>query len=171
MPSNVEIKARVADPALVAARAEALADGPAVVLEQCDTFFRTARGRLKLRELGDGRAELIDYDRPDAPGPRTSVYRVLPVDDAGLLRSILGRHLPLRGVVRKRRRLFMAGQTRIHLDAVEGLGEFIELEVVLRPDQSPDEGCTVAEDLMARLGVGPSDLVAQAYVDLLEQAT
>lgn len=74
----------------------------------------------------------------------------------------------MRGVVRKVRRLYLAGQTRIHLDDVEGLGHFMELEVVLRPGQSEAEGQTIAKTLMEKLGVIESDLLECAYMDLLE---
>ncbi len=74
-----------------------------------------------------------------------------------------------RGVVRKERLLYMVGQTRVHLDSVEGLGHFVELEVVLRPGQSDDEGQAIARDLMARLGIREADLLETAYMDMLAQ--
>jgi predicted adenylyl cyclase CyaB len=71
------------------------------------------------------------------------------------------------GRVRKRRLLFLVGRTRIHLDAVEGLGEFLELEVVLGEGESAEEGVVEAHRIMAALGVGPEQLVQGAYVDHL----
>jgi predicted adenylyl cyclase CyaB len=71
-------------------------------------------------------------------------------------------------VVRKKRWLYRVGQTRIHLDEVEGLGTFLELEVMLRPDESEGDGRATAATLMARLGIRESDLVPGAYMDLLE---
>jgi predicted adenylyl cyclase CyaB len=71
------------------------------------------------------------------------------------------------GRVRKNRTLFIAGRTRIHLDIVENLGHFLELEVVLREDESTDVGVREAHELMQRLGVTPSQLIDRAYVDLL----
>jgi adenylate cyclase class IV len=63
--------------------------------------------------------------------------------------------------------LYLVGQTRVHLDSVAGLGDFLELEVVLRPDQSPAEGQIIAAGLMRRLGIHDSDLIATAYADML----
>jgi len=77
--------------------------------------------------------------------------------------------LGVRGVVVKTRHLYLAGQTRIHLDEVAGLGSYMELEVVLRPGQSDAEGQAVAEALMASLGIQPGDLLEGAYMDLLEK--
>jgi hypothetical protein len=65
------------------------------------------------------------------------------------------------------RLLYLVGQTRVHLDSVVGLGDFLELEVVLRPDQSPAEGQIIAAGLMRRLGIHDSDLIATAYADML----
>ena len=50
------------------------------------------------------------------------------------MKTILEQILPVTGSVRKRRLVYHVGQTRVHLDRVEGLGDFLELEVVLRPD-------------------------------------
>ncbi|MCY1209149.1 hypothetical protein D9M72_207930 [compost metagenome] len=69
--------------------------------------------------------------------------------------------------MRKQRRLFLVGRTRVHLDRVEGLGEFLELEVVLQEGEPAEAGVAEAHALMARLGVAERQLVQGAYVDLL----
>ena len=71
-------------------------------------------------------------------------------------------------MVKKTRYLYLVGQTRVHLDDVEGLGQFMELEVVMGEGQSDAEGQAIAEDLMSRLGVERGDLLEGAYMDLLE---
>ena len=167
MPRNVEIKARAGDPARLRALAMALADGPPVVIEQTDTFFAAGSGRLKLRRFADGTGELIGYDRPDAAGPKTSRYGIAPVADGAALLAVLSTALPVRGVVRKRRELLLCGRTRIHLDQVEGLGHFLELEVVLAEGEGLAAGEAEARALMARLEVNRADLVTGAYLDLL----
>jgi adenylate cyclase class IV len=168
MPANIEIKARVADPARLMNRALALATEPPRTIRQRDTFFNVPDGRLKTREFADGTGELIFYRRPDAAGPKASDYAISPSPDAAGLRRILDAALGERGEVRKRRILLMAGRTRIHLDEVEGLGSFLELEVVLAEGEDPARGQAEAADLMERLGVAPNDLVGGAYIDLLE---
>lgn len=168
MKRNVEIKARLRDPEHTRALAAKLSDREPVRLEQRDTFFRVERGRLKLRELGDGSAELIWYQRADRAGPGESLYTVVPVAQPVLLLGALRRALGTRGIVAKRRELFRVGRTRIHLDRVEGLGAFLELEVVLAEHEPPAGGDAIARELMRRLGIGPQDLVERAYIDLLE---
>jgi predicted adenylyl cyclase CyaB len=167
MPRNVEIKARLGELAAIRRAIERIADGPAQILDQEDIFFRIASGRLKLRILGPGHGELILYHRADSAGPKTSEYRVAPTSDPAALRAILAAILPTLGVVIKRRWLYLVGQTRVHLDQVEGLGEFVELEVVLRADQDEVEGASIARALMDRLGITQQQLVDKAYVDLL----
>jgi predicted adenylyl cyclase CyaB len=167
MPRNVEIKARVPDLAAVEARARALATGPVQALRQDDSFFLCTRGRLKLREFDDGTAELIAYERPDDAGPKTSTYLRTPVADPAGLRAALAAACGPAGRVRKRRLLVPAGRTRIHLDRVEGLGDFLELEVVLRDGEPEGDGIDEAQALMTRLGLRPEWLVQGAYLDLL----
>lgn len=168
MNRNVEIKARLPDPARTRARTARLSETEPVWIEQRDTFFCVERGRLKLREFGDGRAELIWYERPDRPGPGESRYMVVPTRHPVRLATALGRSLGLRGAVSKRRELFRVGSTRIHLDRVEGLGAFLELEVVLDPGDEAARGDAIARDLMRKLGIRAEDLVDVAYIDLLE---
>jgi adenylate cyclase class IV len=171
MPANIEIKAKVGDPSALRIRVETLCDGagPKEVLHQRDTFFNVAIGRLKLRDFGDGRGELILYDRPDAPGPRTSRYLIAATSDPAALGTILGSVLGAAGMVQKQRTLYRVGQTRIHLDEVDGLGHYVELEVVLRPGQPEAEGVKIADDWMDALGISRDQLVECAYVDLLSK--
>ena len=168
MASNIEIKARVDDFDALKARAESLSDGPVKVIPQEDTFFNTEKGRLKLRVLAPDLGYLIYYERPDQDGPKRSDYHLAETRDPENLKTALSLALGVRGVVRKTRYLYMAGQTRIHLDEVEGLGHFMELEVVMREGQSDAEGQAIAEDLMRRLGVREEALIEGAYMDLLE---
>ena len=168
MPSNIEIKARVRNVEEIRARAEQLSDTPVQAISQEDTFFGTPRGRLKLRILAPDEGQLIYYTRPDQEGPKRSDYQLYRTSDPDGLKRILELAYEVRGVVRKMRYLYLVGQTRVHLDDVEGLGQFVELEVVLEEGQSDTEGQAIAEELMASLGVEKRDLLEGAYMDLIE---
>jgi predicted adenylyl cyclase CyaB len=167
MARNVEIKARVDSLDAIEPLAAALSGQEPVSIAQDDTFFACANGRLKLRAFAAGTGELIFYRRSDETGPKESFYVVSRTDAPDTLREALTLAYGTAGRVRKQRRLYLAGRTRIHLDRVEGLGEFLELEVVLREDETPDAGMEEARSLMAGLGVAPQQLLSGAYVDLL----
>jgi predicted adenylyl cyclase CyaB len=164
---NIEIKARVAD---IGALAETVAtfatEGP-IVIQQDDTFFRCATGRLKLRAFSPTEGELIFYRRADQSGPKESFYVRSPTRSPHTLREALTLAHGQVGRVVKQRTLFLVGRTRVHLDAVQGLGSFMELEVVLEDGETPEAGVREAHELMARLGIEPAHLVEVAYVDLL----
>jgi predicted adenylyl cyclase CyaB len=168
MPTNIEIKARVPDFSSLKARTEQISDTPPTIIPQHDTFFQVPQGRLKLRVLAPDHGELIYYERADATGPKGSHYLVARTHDPAALENVLVSALGKRGVVKKRRLLYMVGNTRVHLDQVEGLGDFMELEVVLSPHQSETQGKATADALMERLGIQKSDLIDVAYIDLIE---
>ena len=167
MPRNVEIKARVLDFAPVVRALGALGAATPFELSQEDTFFRCEHGRLKLRKLSATAGELIAYVRPDATGPKESAYLRVSTAEPDLLCGALAAALGIAGVVRKQRTVYLVGRTRVHLDAVEGLGRFVELEVVLDDAEPAGAGTEEARALMSRLGIGDHQLVAGAYVDLL----
>lgn len=169
MARNIEIKARVASLAAVESLAAALSGKEPVAIAQDDTFFACPDGRLKLRAFNDGTGELIFYRRADDTGPKESFYVISPTSSPDTLRDALGLAYGVIGRVRKQRLLFMAGRTRIHLDRVEGLGEFLELEVVLRDGESAEAGMAEARELLASLRITPEQLVSGAYLDLLAQ--
>jgi adenylate cyclase class IV len=169
MPVNIEIKARVHDFPALKQKAERLSDAPCQMINQVDTFFICPIGRLKLRELASDHGQLVYYLREDAAGPKHSDYKIFETNDPAGLKLLLSEAYGVRGVVSKVRYLYMVGQTRIHLDDVLGLGKFMELEVVLRPDQTDVQGQAIAEQLMVDLGIQKEDLIEGAYIDLMEK--
>src|SRR5579875_788610 len=169
MPRNVEMKARLRDPGRAEQIAARLSGTSGEAIHQVDTFFACERGRLKLRILGSDSGELILYERPDLAGARTSRYLIARTPDPVNLHKILSAALETTGTVIKARRLFLVGQTRVHIEAVEGLGSFLELEVVLGFGQGESEGKQIAERLLAEFEIAPDQLIAEAYVDLLRK--
>ena len=166
--ANLEIKARCADLEEARVRARRLATSHLGLDHQVDTYFRTVRGRLKLRESSLSGAQLVPYLRPDVGGARRSDYRVLPVQDAASLRELLATILGVHRVVRKEREIFLYRNVRIHLDRVEGLGSFVELEAVY--DGAPEREAAEREKLdflMSELGVRHADLIAGSYESLV----
>ena len=170
MARNIEIKARVSDRAALEERAAALADDGPTPIFQDDTFFHCPDGRLKLRDFGNGRGELIFYRRADEAGPKASFYRIAPTDDPAALRETLRLALGELGRVVKQRTLYLSGRTRIHLDQVDGLGDYMELEVVLAENEAETDGRREADTLMQQLSITPDQLVEGAYLDLLRAA-
>ncbi|MGE5198303.1 MAG: class IV adenylate cyclase [Rhodospirillaceae bacterium] len=163
---NLEIKAAVASLAGVRRRLRALEGaGLHATLRQTDWYFRVPKGRLKLRVVGASRdGELIAYLRPDRAAARTSEFQRLPAADAAGTRRLLEHMLGAKGCVRKRREVWLYRNARIHLDTVEGLGRFIEIEVVVT------RGMPQARALMHRLrgvlGISSGDLIGGSYGEI-----
>ncbi len=169
MAANIEFKARLHNVAEQERAAESLAGVAPEILFQRDTFFYSNHGRLKLREISGGEPHLIQYFRDDEAEVRRSDYLIVPVADPTMFVEAMDRAQGIRGVVRKVRKLWIVGQTRIHFDAVDGLGEFVELEVVLDDEQTDAEGKSVAEQIMQALDIRHDDIVECAYIDLIER--
>jgi adenylate cyclase len=162
---NIELKVRCGDLDGVRRRALAIGATDAGGMEQRDTFFPARDGRLKLREL-DGRGELIAYQRPDTAAAKASRYRIFATDRASDLARTLELALGTCGLVRKTRALLLYRHTRIHLDTVDGLGTFVELETVLT-DQGEAHARTELDEIAAALGLDRMVPVRGAYIDLL----
>jgi predicted adenylyl cyclase CyaB len=168
---NIEIKVAVRD--LASVRAAALRVGARVhaMEEQTDRYY-TVDGahRVKLRTVANGRAELVEYRRSEATGVRASDYTITPVRDeaAGFCMVPKGRPLV---VVRKRREVLLWDNVRIHLDQVDDLGTFVELEAVVDATHD-DAACRAQVDtLMRALALPEADLIRASYADLLGAAS
>jgi adenylate cyclase, class 2 len=164
---NVEIKARCSDLEPVRAALRRRRADYRGLDRQTDTYFRCPTGRLKLRE-GDIENALIHYARADQAGPKESVVTLCPIQRDALLRPVLEQALGVLVAVRKRREIWFVGNVKIHLDEVDELGSFVEIEAI-------DAGCSLGrehlqaqcEELMALLGVRREDLLERSYSDML----
>ena len=166
---NIEIKARITSIDTLLSKIRVLCEKDPVEIQQTDTFFHCTNGRLKLREFSNGSGEIIYYNRKDSGGPKLSEYIRYETVNPTELKTALTNAYGVLGVVQKKRVLYMVEQTRIHVDRVKYLGDFLELEVVLTPEQSIGEGSKIAEDLMIKLGINSNDLIESAYIDLLHR--
>ena len=167
MARNVEIKARIASVETVAPRVAALADQGPIEIVQDDTFFACDSGRLKLRAFSSEEGQLIFYRRPDQAGPKESFFVISPTTAPDTLREALSLAYGRAGRVHKHRTLYLIGRTRVHLDRVDDLGHFLELEVVLSEGEPMEPGVAEAQRIMTALGIAPDQLIEGAYVDLL----
>lgn len=167
---NIEIKTGLENRTAVENIAIRLSDTCPETFQQEDTFFACEGARLKLRVLAPDRGELIRYERSDVAEARRSRYLIAPTSDPHALKEILTKSLGIAGVVKKTRTLYRIGQTRVHIDEVEQLGTFLELEVVLQDGQTEGEAKIIAASLMAELGIEKRQLIPHAYVDLIGQA-
>jgi predicted adenylyl cyclase CyaB len=168
MARNVEVKARIDDIEKLKVKVAGIADKCPIEIFQDDTFFACPNGRIKLRTFSVNKAELIFYQRPNHSGPKESVYSIAPITSPDKTREVLSQGYGQTGRVRKHRTLFLIGRTRVHLDRVEGLGDFIELEVVLAEKEPTENGVLVANELLSKLGILSDHLIEGAYVDLLK---
>jgi len=169
MARNIEIKAYIESVSALLPRVAALAASGPTEINQDDTFFPCEHGRLKLRAFSDERGELIFYRRSDQQGPKESFYVISPTSSPGTLRHLLTLSYGQVGRIEKHRTVFLVGHTRVHLDRVKGLGEFLELEVVLQEGEEVETGVAEAYTLMEKLGIQSSQLIEGAYVDLLAE--
>lgn len=185
---NLEIKARVLDVDGIQSAAKGLATEYLGIMQQKDTYFDCREGRLKLREIKweqksdtndapDQSAELIWYVRSDTETAKPSRYRMMEVKDPESLAMTLTDSLGCRDIVSKRREVMLYKNVRIHLDEVEGLGHFMELEAVQPGDSAIDSADSADFDsgvqlglldwMMEQLGVTREHLIASSYVDLV----
>ncbi|GAB1598568.1 uncharacterized protein LOC115212073 isoform X1 [Argonauta hians] len=166
---NIEIKARVGDVEQLKEKVLLESGSRSDLLIQEDVFFNVPQGRLKLRKTQNAQSMLIYYERKDTEDAKESNFDISFIEDPASLQVVLSRALGVKGIVKKQRELYITGQTRVHVDVVEGLGNFMELEVMMKENQDKSEGIQIAEDLMAKFNIQNSDLIAGAYIDLLSE--
>lgn len=157
---NVEFKARV--PSVEPHRALLLTLAPRAVGadHQRDTYFEVPNGRLKLRE-GSIENSLIFYERSDSPGVRESRVELAVLAPGSDVGAVLSRALTVVVCVQKVREIYFVGETKIHLDRVEGLGEFLEVEA---PDANE------AGRFREFFGILDSQIEGLSYADLVRKA-
>lgn len=171
---NLEVKCRYPDHRRAARLAHEQLDARLFCrIQQTDTYLAAPHGRLKLchDRCGAGESwELIAYQRPNQTSPRTSSYKRVPLSDGPALREVLAGALGVLVCVRKVRRVYLAENIRVHLDTVQGLGRFLEFELIVSA-RHPLQSCRRRVwQLLERFGIEPADLIGVSYSDLLLNA-
>jgi len=165
--ANIELKARCPDREHAIHTCERIGARFVHSERQRDTYFSTGAYRMKLRESSLGKHWMIWYSRADQSGSRKSSYRLLPVADPAEKRRIFGTSMGVKAEVEKARHLYMFGPTRIHIDYVEGLGDFIEFEYVVGENAPEENGHEAIATLRDEFGINDEDLIAGSYSDLV----
>ena len=169
MARNIEIKTYLDNTSSCINTAKSLSGSDPEVIKQEDYFFNCANGRLKLRIFSPDKGELILYNRNNENSPKMSEYFISETSEPNRLLHILEKSYGIRGVVKKIRKLFLIGNTRVHIDQVENLGSFLEFEVVLSKEKDANAGKQEAQRLMNQFGIKKDSLIDCAYIDLIER--
>jgi adenylate cyclase, class 2 len=165
---NLEAKFRIVDVRQARARAEAIGFALSATLVQRDTFFAVTQGKLKLREEAEG-AALIHYRRVHQGVLEVSDYEIVPVTDPAPLHAMLTGTLGVIAEIHKVRMLLMRRNVRLHLDRVEGLGSFGEIEAVVAAEEAPEIYRAEVDGILAALQIAPADLIGESYFELMSR--
>jgi adenylate cyclase class 2 len=165
---NIEIKYRLSQPDKLTEFLKTCPEIESVWTKtQTDTYYQIPQGRLKLREETSSDGQLIYYLRPDLNDSRISDYEIYVTQDAKALNAILSQSLGLRAVIQKVRQLFLFRNVRIHLDRVEKLGFFLELESAIDAEADHEVADFNLKEIQKILFNFLSEPVAVSYADLL----
>jgi adenylate cyclase class IV len=162
---NVEYKAELRDISLAKTLCGAVGASWVSTLEQTDTYYRVADAKLKRRECIGYEPEWVFYNRSSRPQPKLSNFTIY--SDAQAQQRFGAVPLPVLCVVKKRRELYMSRHgVRIHLDHVEGLGDFIEFEALVCPERSLSDAHAQVEELRRAFRPAMGEAIAAGYADL-----
>src|SRR4029079_6473555 len=167
MALNIEIKAKITRPEFIRSyltNSNAEFRGTDF---QADTYFNVSNGRLKLRE-GNIENNLIYYERQNTPGAKESSFQLVHVSDAKSLKELLTRSLGIKIVVRKKREIYFIRNVKFHIDEVEGLGNFVEIEASdLYADISKEKLQEQCAFYLTELRIREEDHIPVSYSDML----
>ncbi|MGB8190494.1 MAG: class IV adenylate cyclase [Chitinophagaceae bacterium] len=168
---NIEIKARTSKADVIR---QYLIDHAAELRgidEQTDTYFNATHGRLKLRE-GKIENSLIYYHRKEIGGPKQSDVELIKTDDGPALKSVLEKALGIKTIVKKRREIYYIGNVKFHLDTLDALGSFVEIEASNQFDPLPEQRLRdQCREYMQAFGISDEDIVNGSYSDMIADVT
>jgi len=164
---NVEIKAACSDPDRIRSVLRRHNADFRGTDHQTDTYFKIPAGRLKLRE-GNIENALIFYNRPNQPGPKTAHVSLCPLHPDSKLKDLLTNALGILTTVRKQREIYFIQNVKFHIDSVDGLGSFVEIESIgsdsaIGTEKLLDQ-CKKYLELFA---IADEDLIDCSYSDML----
>jgi predicted adenylyl cyclase CyaB len=164
---NIEIKARCSSLDLVRRILKERKATFKGVDRQVDTYFDVPRGRLKLRE-GNIENNLIHYCREDEVGPKKSIVTLHHSVAGSTLKGILTNSLGVLVVVEKVREIYFIDNVKFHIDTVNQLGTFVEIEAIDSNEAIGEETLQKqCEEYMNLFGIRAEDLINHSYSDMI----
>lgn len=163
---NLEIKIKIALEKFQRLK-DQLRDSYVQTLRQTDTYYHSDVGRLKLREETGQEPYLISYVRPNVASEKISDYHFYPVPDPEQFKKVTSGALREEVKVQKVRDLYRIDNARIHLDQVTELGNFLEIEILIRNDQDQAESGDFMTRLLDDMGLDRNATVDCGYRELM----
>ena len=171
MPINVEIKAKCSNQDNIRNILKSKSARFIGIDHQIDTYFKVNHGRLKLRE-GNIENHLIYYERQDTAGPKKSEVNLYKTEPGSPLKEILSKLFDILVVVDKQREIYFIDNIKFHIDTVNNLGSFIEIEAIdTNGNIGIDKLTQQCEHFLTLFEIQQQDLVSPSYSDLLLQTT
>lgn len=162
---NVEHKCELRDAALARLALTRLGATRVGVTRQHDTYFRVPDGRLKKRESHGEPTEYVFYHRPDRVKPKLSHFTIYTESEA--LSRFGTRPLPVWVTVDKAREIWVYKNAQMHLDEVDGLGSFFEVQALVSPAMHVGRCHELIREVLAALGPSVSESIATSYADMI----
>ena len=132
---------------------------------QIDTYFKVANGRLKLRE-GNIENYLIFYEREDKAGPKQSNVILHKVEPGSNIKDLLTKSLGVLVVVDKMREIYFIDNVKFHLDNVQGLGTFVEIEAIDKDGNiGADKLLEQCNKYLELFNISQNNLLTNSYSD------
>jgi len=134
---------------------------------QIDTYFNVPIGRLKLRE-GNIENCLIHYERENQEGPKSSFVTLFRTEPNSVLKELLIKSLGILAVVDKKRKIYFADNVKIHLDTVQDLGSFVEVEAIDKTGKIGKERLQQqCNEYLRAFNICSKDLLSCSYSDMI----
>lgn len=180
---EVEVKLPIPDPEGVKNRILEAGFKEQRFIEERDTYFDNARGdirangeALRVRETKDCRTgkkqAQINY-KGKKLDTQTMTRRELEtgVEDGAVCREILQAigYSPAEPEVIKNRTMLQKDFITACLDNVRGLGDFLELEILVESEEKKDAALGQIKDILNSLGYQVSDSVQTSYLSMLQR--
>ena len=168
MKKNLELKVELEDFSDILQNIASLGVKEAGILYQVDKYFLIGKKRLKLRNM-NGEFQLIYYSRPNTQESKLSQYYVFGFTNKQgvVIEKILNVFFAVKAVVSKKRTLYLYKHTRIHLDKVENLGNFLELETVFNRKDPQYDFYHEHNAVIDTLGLPRYKKIKSSYSDLI----
>lgn len=165
--NNIELKIGIDDFGQIKKLLRKIGAKEEGLLVQKDIYYYSKNNILKMREINGEEFVLIGYSRSGRKAKRVSDYDLLNLDkeQAKTLKKILKDSFGEKVVVKKKRNLWIYKNTRIHLDTVDSLGKFLELETVVK--ESINKAKKEYKEANDLLRLGGYKKFEQSYSDLM----